>query len=683
MPTRSSHLLIALFIAVASLGVGCTNNKQRPWKDDRAVELANYQTYITEIEYPRENTTPPSDILSDAKPFTLEDSQNAEYWDISLEETIRIAFQNSEVLKEIGATILVEPRTIGTTYDPAIVETDPRFGVEGALSAFDAQASVLGFGEKLDQPINSNAIVGGGNSVLQQDLAGLDSQISKTTAQGTLFAIRNEVGYDANNFITNQFPSAWDMNLQAIVRQPLMRGAGTEINRIAGPNAIVGLPNGVLVARTRTDISLAQFEENVQDYISNVENLYWDLYFAYRNLDARVAARDASLKTWEQTKALLDGGHIGADQEALARVQYFQFQQEVIDALGGRVIVGTRTGNGSSGGTFSTAGGVLVAERRLRLLIGLPINDNTLLRPKDEPNLAKVTFDWEESKLESMYRRVELRKQEWLVKLNELELIAARNQLLPQLDLVGAYRQRGFGHDLAKKNNSIGMFNNAYDDFFSGDYADWQMGIQLDVPLGFRQGHAAVRNTQLTLARNRRILREQQRQVLHDLSNAVADVDRSYENSKTAYNLLVASENQLNSIQAAYDAGETSLFILLDVQRRLAQARIGFDRSCVEYALAIRNVHFEKGSLLDYNHVYLSEGPSGVRPACTAEHSARRLDHMQSHPILNYTYAYPRSVSVGPYPQQVIPDEQAEVIPLPALEAEKPLEEIPFPLPTP
>jgi hypothetical protein len=185
------------------------------------------------------------------------------------------------------------------------------------------------------------------------------------------------------------------------------------------------------------------------------------------------------------------------------------------------------------------------------------------------------------------------------------------------------------------------------------------------------------------LARNRRILREQQRQVLHDLSNAVADVDRSYENSKTAYNLLVASENQLNSIQAAYDAGETSLFILLDVQRRLAQARIGFDRSCVEYALAIRNVHFEKGSLLDYNHVYLSEGPSGVRPACTAEHSARRLDHMQSHPILNYTYAYPRSVSVGPYPQQVIPDEQAEVIPLPALEAEKPLEEIPFPLPTP
>ncbi len=682
MPTRRSHCVLAFLLAVPLLASGCTSAKpQRDSRQDRALELANYQTFIAEIEYPRDDSPPSTDFLGDAKPLTLEDAQTAEYWDLTLEDAIQIAFQNAEVLREIGATILVEPRTIGTSFDPAIIETDPRFGVEGALSAFDAQTSVIGFGEKIDQPLNSNLIVGGGDNVLVQDLAGLNSQISKRTAQGTVFAIRKELAYDANNFVSNQFPSAWDVNLQALVRQPLLRGAGTEINRIAGPNPIIGFPNGVLIARTRTDISLAQFEEDVQDYVSNVENLYWDLYFAYRNLDARLAARDASLKTWEQTKALLDGGHVGADQEAQARVQYFQFQQQVLDALGGRVLVGTRTANGSSGGTFNTAGGVLVAERRLRLLLGLPINDNALVRPKDEPNLAKVSFDWAESKLESMYRRVELRQQEWLIKLNELELIAARNQLLPQLDLVGAYRHRGFGHDLAKKDNAIGTFNNAYDEFFSGDYNDWQLGLQLDMPLGFRQGHAAVRNSQLALARNRRLLKEQQRQVLHDLSNAVADVERAYENSKTAYNLLVASENQLESIQAAFDAGESSLFILLDVQRRLADAKIGFDRACVEYALAIRNVHFEKGSLLDYNQVYLTESRSGLRPACAAELSARHLASLRNHPNLDYTFARPRPLSRGLYPQLVEPWEQdLELLPEPAETIESPP---PPPIPMP
>ena len=44
-----------------------------------------------------------------------------------------------------------------------------------------------------------------------------------------------------------------------------------------------------LVARIRTDISIADFEIGLRDYVSNVENAYWDLYYAYRDLDATSA----------------------------------------------------------------------------------------------------------------------------------------------------------------------------------------------------------------------------------------------------------------------------------------------------------------------------------------------------------------------------------------------------------
>jgi len=40
---------------------------------------------------------------------------------------------------------------------------------------------------------------------------------------------------------------------------------------------------------------------------------------------------------------------------------------------------------------------------------------------------------------------VEVRKEKWLIKQRELELIAARNYLLPRLDATGTYRWLGLG----------------------------------------------------------------------------------------------------------------------------------------------------------------------------------------------------------------------------------------------
>ncbi len=664
MPKPVLTSLLAMCGLLAAV-LGCSRH-QFAWESPTSASSATdyCRAIVAEIEYP---ATCCQHALETAaiKPLTLNDLASVEYLDMTLEEILRIALSQAEVMNELGVSVLRQPTGTGTRFDPAITETDPRFGVEAALSAFDTQYTMFLNGENIDRPFLGNSITGGGNSVLDQDLFGLDAQLTKSTAYGTRFALRKEIDYDASNLLTNQFSSGWDVSLLVIARQPLLRGAGLEINRIAGPNALAGLPNGVLIARTRTDVSLADFERNVVDFVSNVENLYWDLYFAYRNLDARFEARDASLETWQRTKELLDGGHVGADQEAQARVQYFQFQQQAQDALAGRLISGTRTDNGSSGGTFNgSQGGVLTVDRRLRLLIGLPINDGTLLRPSDEPLAAEVTFDWCESSQESVQRRVELRRQRWTTKLSEMRLIAARNQTLPQLDLIGGYRLRGFGQDLAKKDNDFGTFNNAYDEFFGGDYQEWQFGVQMEVPLGFRQGHAAVRNAQLSLSRDRRILQEQERQVLHDLSNAFGELERSYQTMKTAYNLLQASDDQLESIQAAFDAQQTSLFVLLDVQRRRAEAEISYQRTRVDYALAVRNVHFEKGSLLDFNQVYLSEAPNSLLPSAQAFLSGVRQDSQR----FNYGHSSSQPISRGPYVQHIEPldrDIGSELIPLP------------------
>ena len=125
----------------------------------------------------------------------------------------------------------------------------------------------------------------------------------------------------------------------------------------------------MLIARINTDTELAEFEVAVRNLVSNVENAYWDLYFAYRDLDARVAARDSALETWRRVHALFEAGRRGgeAEKEAQAREQYFRFQVEVENALTGRLLDGMRTNNGSSGGTFRGTGGIHVTQRRLEV----------------------------------------------------------------------------------------------------------------------------------------------------------------------------------------------------------------------------------------------------------------------------------------------------------------------------
>ena len=76
-----------------------------------------------------------------------------------------------------------------------------------------------------------------------------------------------------------------------------------EFNRIAGPNGVLGLPAGVSLARINTDITLTDFEEGVRTLVSDVENAYWDLYFAYRDLDAKIAGRNRALETWRAVHA--------------------------------------------------------------------------------------------------------------------------------------------------------------------------------------------------------------------------------------------------------------------------------------------------------------------------------------------------------------------------------------------
>jgi hypothetical protein len=670
-PQYARKALLVLLAATTAMPSGCSwSNSGFQGKTDKY-----FETLATTIEYPAESacTLNSNDgSLAAPPPVTLLDAENPEYWNLSLAEVIEVALQNSQVLRELGGAVVRSPEATRTTYDSAIAESDPRFGTEAALSEFDAQWRSSVFWEKNHRALN-NEFFGGGTRILYQDASVFQTAISKTSATGSQFIIRHNVDYDANNAPGNLLPSAWDANVETEIRQPLLQGSGLEFNRIAGPLSSPGIYNGVLVARINTDVALVDFEIAVRDLMSNLENTYWDLYYGYRDLDAKVKARDEALKTWRGVYALYETGRTGGEaaNEAQAREQYFRFQEEVQTALSGQIIDGTRVGNGSGGGTFRPTGGVLVTERRLRVLMGLSPTDGRLIRPADEPIMAKVDFDWEQATTEAAMRRAELRRQKWNIRRRELELIASKNFLMPRFDAIGRYRWRGFGDDLTgNESGGLGQFNSAYGNLATGNFQEWQLGLELSVPIGFRQAHAGVRNAELLLSRERALLRDQQREVIHELSDAIAEMDRTFAVAQTSYNRLIASRQQHEALVVPFEENkEIPLDLLLDAQRRLMESEVRYYRALAEYAIATKNVHYVKGTLLEYDGVYLAEGPwPGEAYRDAADMDARRGKPRK----LNYASSRAPVVGWGEMPQDVegAPAEIIEEFPVKQHEAE-------------
>jgi len=76
--------------------------------------------------------------------------------------------------------------------------------------------------------------------------------------------------YDANNATGNLLNSAWQSQIHAELRQPLLQGGGMQFNRIAGPGSIPGVYGGVLIAKVNNDITSANLAYNNRQALSSI-----------------------------------------------------------------------------------------------------------------------------------------------------------------------------------------------------------------------------------------------------------------------------------------------------------------------------------------------------------------------------------------------------------------------------
>ena len=572
---------------------------------------------------------------------------------LSLQEAIAIALENGTVtgrgvsgLGLIPAPGSGAPTTTQIGFSPSsqvdsvrVLALNPAVSganIELAASRFDAifANSMIWTGidgllgvPNLGNIFQNNSILGGlGNTGGQS--ARYESSIIKAFAGGGVANLSFLVDYrNLNSNASNPVTNNGLLNPQYTVRpsfgfeQPLWRDFGVAINQIlpifptpsgltlVSQNDSIAFNShqgktgqeGILIARLRFDQSRAHFENNMNALVVNVEIAYWNLYNKYGQLYSFETNLKILHKAWQETYHQFKLGRKNPDEYEQFLGQYEEFRGERMRALSE----------------------VLEAERNLRSILGLPVEDGARLVPITPPTMAGLKPRWENCIDEGLTSRPDLAWARQELEKNQHALTVAKNNLNPDLRLFARFEPFGDGSTLTGNGtftDNSGPFGgpgvpkptNAFRSLMNGHLADYQVGLSLNMPLGFRAEHAAVRIARLELTKSYLLLRDWENLVAFQVAREYQEVEHWYNRILIHRAERVAYQESLTNKDKIVALGKSQIsdpaLQYLEVQRRYAAALVKEYIAIAEYNSTLARLEWAKGTILRYDNVYIGEG---------------------------------------------------------------------------
>jgi len=364
----------------------------------------------------------------------------------------------------------------------------------------------------------------------------------------------------------------------------------------------------IVIARLNADADVWRFQAEVMAHVRSIEQQYWNLAQEYVQLwssDRAVSLAQEILKR-EQAELVVGRGTVADAAEAAQRLE--QFNLDLV----------TRTLD------------VITTERQLRNILGLPPADDRRIIPVTPPVEARLEPDWDSSLAQMLNFQPDIAQQQILVRVAELQLRIARNQLLPPLSLDTLYQLNGLGqqwdcakammNEFTRKELSriiASMEKSAALDADPVDYSNFltrEVGYAIQAPMaGGRSPLPNTRQSQYTLLRARAHLQQVVHQTTHSLARFFLEIDANYKQFQTASRLRAAAADRLNAQRAYYEEGRITIDRFLDAVSQYATAVATEAQYKTTYNISIVALEEAKGTLLAYDNIVVAE-PLNRRP---------------------------------------------------------------------
>jgi HAE1 family hydrophobic/amphiphilic exporter-1 len=479
-----------------------------------------------------------------------------------------------------------------------------------ARGAYDPRFSAQTYYEKLKTPATS--FLSGAAKVETSDLTATSRLEGLTTRGGGNYRIDfSSIRQTSNSLFTvlnPQFPTA----LTFSYTQPLVRGLRIDLPR-----------RQIAVAKKNLSLTDAQFRQRAIEVITSVQRSYWDLVFALRNLQIQRNALSDARTQLEHNRRLVAEGSLAPIDVVAAETQVANFEQSEFTALED----------------------VNRAENNLKNLIAENQQSplwNASVVPTDDVDLTLPQVSLPDAMKAAKENRQELKQSDLAREINLLDQKLYRDQTKPEIDLVWSYGMVGNAGTLTSTTNPLSASNDALrdrvnqlsvlsglqplpasptvaipPDLFGGywqslsnlgtnQFNNFRVGVSISLPLRNRTAEGQLGHS---LAEGKRIAtqREQLEQLIQvDVRNALQSLTTSEARLRSAAVARENAEQQYESEKRKLDAGQSTVFLVLERQTALATARGNELRAQTDLNKAIAELQRATGNSLTANNVTVS-----------------------------------------------------------------------------
>jgi outer membrane protein TolC len=352
--------------------------------------------------------------------------------------------------------------------------------------------------------------------------------------------------------------------------------------------------------------------------VDQIENMYWDLVFAYENLRVKEESLTFSQKTLSDTKKQVEIGSlapieavraqstVAADQQALTVAKTnLQLQQLVMKnalsrtlhdpALAGADVIPTST---------------------------MEVPETEQVQPTEE--LVNEALRHRPELVES---RISLRSQEYS---NQ----ALRSALLPTLDAFAYYGGSGVGGDVSPnvpvcvppntqfcfdQSNAPPAFRNSttvglggtFNQLINSTAPDKGVGLQLNIPLRNRAAQAVQVRGELEYRQSQMALQQTENRVSIEVRQAQFAVEQNQASVASAKAAVDYARQSLDAEQKKYQFGTSTTTAVLQTRSALATAESTLMSAMAAYEKSRVELERSVGTLLDHNGISIDDAARG------------------------------------------------------------------------
>ncbi len=486
------------------------------------------------------------------------------------------------------------------------------FSLRGARGVYDPVFSSENYYESRVTPTSSTLGGATNGSVTQTDFTGATRLGGFTPIAGGSY----QLDFSSTRLTTNnqnvtlnpQFPSA----LTATYTQPLWRGLRFDNNR-----------RQIEIAKKNLSLSDAQFRQRAIEVIAQVEQAYWDLVFALRNLQVQIDAVKQARTQVESNQRLVDKGVLAPIDIIAAGTQVTTFEQNVYTAQEAV----TRAEN-----TLKT---LMLADRTSPLW-------SRPLTPVTPINLEAPRVPLEQAVNAALGSRPELAQLQTNAEINQIDARYFRDLTKPRIDLIGTYTLVGLAGSLTQAGtgggtstnaqlrtrvnelsalaglppldttsgsggtvtpNLVGGYSKSLSNLIGQDYPTYRVGVRLEIPFRNRTAEANLGSSlaQGTFIQNQRAQAEQL--IVADVRNATQTLRSAEARLAAAAAARTSTEQQYESEQRQFRAGTTTVFLVLQRQNEVLAARGRELQAQTDLNKAIADFQRSTGNTLEANNV--------------------------------------------------------------------------------